>query len=90
MIEEVDGSWMCSWCKQKDSHDELDYSCVLFPKQGGALKPVQTSRETGGPVEFAHLFCSQWMPEVYIEDVARMEPILHVEKIEGLLEEVSV
>lgn len=24
------------------------------------------------------------MPEVYIEDVGRMEPILHVEKIEGI------
>lgn len=83
VIEEDDGSWLCSWCKQKDSQSGLGSSCVLCPKQGGALKPVWTGGETSGhgPIEFAHLFCSQWTPEVYIEDLARMEPILGVERI---------
>ncbi|OWM88465.1 hypothetical protein CDL15_Pgr003877 [Punica granatum] len=77
VVEEAGGSWLCSWCKQKESRSRSDYSCVLCPKQEGALKPVQTS----GLVEFAHLFCSQWMPEVYIQDLTRMEPILNVERI---------
>nr|KJB16263.1 hypothetical protein B456_002G220300 [Gossypium raimondii] len=52
-------------------------SCVLCPKQGGALKPVQKNDENGSSVEFAHLFCSYWMPEVYIEDLTKMEPIIN-------------
>ncbi|XP_057974832.1 uncharacterized protein LOC131162404 [Malania oleifera] len=85
--EEVDGSWLCSWCKHRncvgkvlgaDSNDLSLKPCVLCPKQGGALKPIYNSV---GSVEFAHLFCSQWMPEVYVEDTRLMEPILNVDGI---------
>ncbi|XP_022747157.1 uncharacterized protein LOC111296845 isoform X2 [Durio zibethinus] len=75
---DVDSSWLCSWCKQEnDGHDTVK-PCVLCPKQGGALKPIQKSDENGGFVEFAHLFCSHWMPELYIEDLRKMEPIINV------------
>ncbi|KAE8704410.1 PHD finger family protein, putative isoform 2 [Hibiscus syriacus] len=37
--------------------------CVLCPKQGGVLKPIQKNDGNDASVEFAHLFCSQWMPE---------------------------
>ncbi|GAB2217432.1 hypothetical protein Droror1_Dr00000622 [Drosera rotundifolia] len=57
-----------------------DRLCVLYPKSGGALKPLR--RDGGGngsSVDFAHLFCSEWMPEVYVEDMRIMEPILNVD-----------
>ena len=78
---DVSESWLCSWCKQKsDGNDLAKQSCVLCPKQGGALKPVDV--DNGKSVlDFVHLFCSQWMPEVYIEDLAKMEPIMNVSGI---------
>lgn len=76
--KDVDSSWLCSWCKLKNDGDGTMKSCVLCPKQGGALKPIQKNDENGSSVEFAHLFCSYWMPEVYIEDLTKMEPIINV------------
>ncbi|KAK6257449.1 hypothetical protein QUC31_000908 [Theobroma cacao] len=75
---DVDSSWLCSWCKHKNDGNDTVKPCVLCPKQGGALKPIQKSDENVGSVEFAHLFCSHWMPEVYIEDLTKMEPIINV------------
>ena len=78
---EKDGSWLCSWCKYKidESGAALgsDRPCVLCPCRGGALKRFQNS-ESGNDlsVKFAHLFCSMWIPEVYIEDTRMMEPVL--------------
>ncbi|KAL9394423.1 hypothetical protein Peur_013708 [Populus x canadensis] len=78
---DVNESWLCSWCRQKsDGSDLAKQSCVLCPKQGGALKPVDV--DNGKPVlDFVHLFCSQWTPEVYIDDLAKMEPIMNVSGI---------
>ncbi|KAK4742071.1 hypothetical protein SAY87_000072 [Trapa incisa] len=81
VIGEAHESWLCSRCKQTVNQGGLGYSCVLCSKQEGALKPLQSVVGTSGHQEFAHLFCSQWMPEVYIEDLARMEPILGMEKL---------
>ncbi|XP_019058104.1 PREDICTED: uncharacterized protein LOC104813639 isoform X3 [Tarenaya hassleriana] len=75
--EDVDKSWLCTWCKQKNGQSDFERPCVLCPKKGGALKPVVTNTENGGLAEFAHLFCSQWMPELYIGDLKKMEPILN-------------
>ncbi|TYI44234.1 hypothetical protein ES332_A01G222600v1 [Gossypium tomentosum] len=75
--KDVDSSWLCSWCELTNDGDGTVKSCVLCPKQGGALKPVQKNDENGSSVEFAHLFCSYWMPEVYIEDLKKMEPIIN-------------
>ncbi|KAE8679801.1 PHD finger family protein, putative isoform 2 [Hibiscus syriacus] len=74
----VDSSWLCSWCKQGNDGSGTVKPCVLCPKQGGALKPIQKNDGNDASVEFAHLFCSQWMPEVYIEDLKKMEPIINV------------
>ncbi|KAH9756809.1 PHD finger family protein [Citrus sinensis] len=73
--ENLDGSWLCSWCKEKknDMDNSVKQPCVLCPKRGGALKPVN-----GGSMEFAHLFCSLLMPEVYIEDTMKVEPLMNV------------
>ncbi|KAM0971666.1 hypothetical protein FF1_019575 [Malus domestica] len=77
-LEDVDASWLCSWCKQKTDTSDSVKPCLLCSKKGGALKPVLKSVENGGSMDFAHLFCCQWMPEVYIEDIAKMEPIINV------------
>ncbi|KAL4566204.1 hypothetical protein LXL04_030316 [Taraxacum kok-saghyz] len=79
------GCWVCSWCKLKKDEDKNTNShCLLCPQQGGALKPVRkrgTGNDDGGLLEFAHLFCCQWMLEVYIEDTKSMEPIMNIEGI---------
>lgn len=79
--EGADSSWLCSWCKRKNDSRDSAKPCVLCPKQGGALKPVHRNVENESSVDFAHLFCSQWMPEVYIEDLVNMEPIMNIEAI---------
>ncbi|XP_029126709.1 uncharacterized protein LOC109795723 isoform X2 [Cajanus cajan] len=79
--EDVDESWLCSWCKQKGDVDESTNPCVLCPKKGGALKPVTSSVEGARSVPFVHLFCSLWMPEVYIDDLKNMEPVMNVGRI---------
>lgn len=78
--EDVDAAWLCEWCKQKSDSNSNDSvkPCVLCPKQGGALKPVHRSDESGESMKFAHLVCCHWMPEVYIEDLRKMEPIMNV------------
>ncbi|KAL6962089.1 hypothetical protein U1Q18_037044 [Sarracenia purpurea var. burkii] len=83
--DDIAGSWLCSWCKQKNAvQKSSDRPCLLCPRQGGALKPVNkrgAGSENGGSMEFAHLFCCQWMPEVYIQDTRTMEPVMNVEEI---------
>uniref|UniRef100_A0A7N0UNA5 Uncharacterized protein n=1 Tax=Kalanchoe fedtschenkoi TaxID=63787 RepID=A0A7N0UNA5_KALFE len=86
----ADFTWMCSWCKYMNHSGEVAARhisgdikpCLLCPKQGGALKPLKTN-EAGnlGHAKFAHLFCSQWMPEVFVEDTKLMEPIVNVDGI---------
>ncbi|KAF7816909.1 Protein Jade-1 isoform A [Senna tora] len=75
---DVDESWLCSWCKQKDEIVEVANPCFLCPKKGGALKPINRSAESVGSVQFAHLFCCLWMPEAYVEDLKKMEPVMNV------------
>ncbi|KAL2339843.1 hypothetical protein Fmac_007783 [Flemingia macrophylla] len=75
---DVHESWLCSWCKQKVDVDESVTPCALCPNRGGALKPVNSSVESDMSVQFVHLFCSLWMPEVYIDDLKKMEPVMNV------------
>ncbi|KAF5954913.1 hypothetical protein HYC85_007769 [Camellia sinensis] len=82
--DNVADSWLCSWCNQRNALQSSDRSCLLCPKQGGALKPVSkkgVGSENGGSMEFVHLFCCQWMPEVYIKDTRTMEPVMNIEGI---------
>ncbi|XP_073010390.1 uncharacterized protein [Typha latifolia] len=88
--EMPDGLWLCSRCEKlqstgrslkKSCGDPSMGRCVLCPKEGGALKPVE--RDSGrnadsNTLKFAHLFCSLWIPEVYVEDTKTMEPIMNV------------
>ncbi|KAL8172548.1 hypothetical protein V2J09_024352 [Rumex salicifolius] len=83
----VDESWKCSWCIRKNDAEAGGVycekgPCVLCPTSGGALKPVQ-GFDSGNDLsmEFAHLFCGLWMPEVYVDDMKVMEPILDVGRI---------
>ncbi|WOG97315.1 hypothetical protein DCAR_0416655 [Daucus carota subsp. sativus] len=78
--EDVSESWLCTWCKNMNQKD-LERPCLLCPKQAGALKPVRKKGCGSDSSGFAHLFCCQWMPEVYIEDTRRMEPIMNLEGI---------
>ena len=77
----MDGTWLCSWCKQKKDGQSGDRPCLLCPKQGGALKLAQKTENQGLQVEYAHLFCCQWMPEVYVENIRTMEPIMNIDGI---------
>ncbi|CAI0446121.1 unnamed protein product [Linum tenue] len=73
--------WFCTRCKQNiDDKDMEKKPCVLCPKQGGASKPVG-DQNGSSKAEFVHLFCSIWMPEVYVEDLTKMEPIMNVSDI---------
>lgn len=83
-VQEVtNGSWLCSWCKEKKSvsDDSVKQPCLLCPKLGGALKPVEDQSLNNGTLQFAHLFCSLLMPEAFVEDTTKMEPIKNVEGI---------
>ncbi|XP_058754200.1 uncharacterized protein LOC131627372 isoform X2 [Vicia villosa] len=76
--DDVDESWLCSWCKQKSEVDDSVSPCVLCSKKGGALKPVNSVDEAVESAEFVHLYCCLWMPEVYIDDLKKMEPVMNV------------
>ncbi|KAL3641330.1 hypothetical protein CASFOL_016298 [Castilleja foliolosa] len=84
--DDVDSSWVCEWCKWKNGVDlKTEMPCMFCPKKVGALKPVE-KRGCGGDnegsmVEFAHLFCCQWMPEVYLENTMTMEPIMKMDDL---------
>ncbi|KAI4320625.1 hypothetical protein MLD38_034084 [Melastoma candidum] len=80
--EYVHDSWLCSWCERYSDGEVCDgHPCVLCTKSMGALKPVSGGDKYEGKTEFAHLFCSLWMSEVYVEDLKRMEPIMNVQEI---------
>ncbi|KAG0604949.1 hypothetical protein M758_9G021400 [Ceratodon purpureus] len=82
-----EGQWLCSWCSWKASKkaESSTAECVLCPSKGGALKPVVEvdSKETVGRkgTKFAHLFCSQWVPETFIGNMEVMEPIRNVDGV---------
>ncbi|XP_055959987.1 uncharacterized protein LOC126665739 isoform X2 [Mercurialis annua] len=78
---DIDEYWLCSWCKFRTDGDySVKQPCVLCPKQAGALKPIRP--ENGDSVtEFVHLFCSLWMPEVFVEVLTKMENIMGVNLI---------
>ncbi|KAL6635194.1 hypothetical protein ACP70R_027865 [Stipagrostis hirtigluma subsp. patula] len=82
-----DSHWLCAWCTYLESTGWLANKnagsiqampCALCPKKKGALKPVKTdsSHNTGGGhLKFAHLFCSLWTPEVFVDNMESMEPV---------------
>lgn len=84
------GTWLCSWCKHSETvgditnghKDTPSFSCLLCSKLGGALKPVGGDAVVNdGNLKFAHLFCSLWMPEMFVDDIKAMEPVKNFEAI---------
>ena len=57
---------------------EKKKKCFVCDAEGGALKPV-----AGGRDRWCHLFCSNWMPELYIKDLKTMEPVGGAENIDA-------
>ncbi|KAM3194407.1 hypothetical protein ACQJBY_070845 [Aegilops geniculata] len=85
---EPDGYWMCALCErrltQSDAGRIAFMPCVLCSTEKGALKPVKCEPggiANGDNLNFAHLFCSLWSPEVFVEDMDSMEPIANIEDI---------
>lgn len=83
--EDVHASWLCSWCKHVNSavngSDKAHKPCVLCPNQEGGSKPVHmgnSDSQSAASMNFAHLFCSLWVPQVYVEDTRVMEPIMNI------------
>ena len=87
------GDWFCRVCeggkkgkaakekgsgKKKPQASAKKKTCVVCDREGGALKPVAGSRD-----RWCHLFCSNWMPELYIKDLKTMEPVGGAETIDA-------
>ncbi|KAG9136478.1 hypothetical protein Leryth_018959 [Lithospermum erythrorhizon] len=85
--EDVRDSWFCSWCKQKMKHNmqlNAERPCSLCSKKNGALKLARkrdSGSESDRSLEFVHLFCCQWIPEVYVENTRTMEPIMNMDAV---------
>ncbi|XP_066332548.1 uncharacterized protein [Miscanthus floridulus] len=89
-----DGQWLCArctylestgWSLNEDAGGIQSMPCALCPKEKGALKPVKVepTRIAGvGHQKFVHLFCSLWAPEVFVEDMESMEPVLSLENVQ--------
>ncbi|PKA49147.1 Histone-lysine N-methyltransferase ATX1 [Apostasia shenzhenica] len=84
-----EGEWLCAWCKHIEAvrmksentvgaNGDSITPCLLCPKAGGALKPVGGNLGSSEDTKFVHLFCSLWAPEVYVEDVGAMEPVMNI------------
>ncbi|XP_002989242.2 uncharacterized protein LOC9650015 isoform X1 [Selaginella moellendorffii] len=84
-----DGQWLCSWCAYRqrgggavEADDQGTFSCVLCPCKRGALKPVAVEADSSSKqTRFAHLFCTQWVPETFLQDTVAMEPVKNVEGV---------
>ncbi|KAJ6816383.1 uncharacterized protein M6B38_416485 [Iris pallida] len=78
----TEDSLLCAWCNKEGEVTGSELKpCLLCPRPGGALKPVD--RKSGsGEKKFAHLFCAMWAPELYVKDIREMEPIMNVEGVQ--------
>eukprot|EP00742_Colponemidia_sp_Colp-10_P007357 GILJ01007919.1.p1 GENE.GILJ01007919.1~~GILJ01007919.1.p1 ORF type:complete len:1966 (+),score=175.56 GILJ01007919.1:45-5942(+) len=65
------GDWLCRACKVFSGKPA---QCCLCPTLGGAFKPTADGR-------WAHVVCTLWLPETSMEDSAKMEPVVGIEKI---------
>jgi jumonji domain-containing protein 2 len=65
VVADTPRSWQCGRCRENATSAE----CCLCVLRGGALKPTSTGR-------WAHLVCAVSIPEVFLEDSSRKEPVL--------------
>ena len=63
-------------CDVLQEQDKVAPQCCLCPVSGGALKPAE------GDDLWCHAACMQWIPEVSVKDVTRMEPVCHIKSIQ--------
>ena len=67
----------CDGCPVPHLQEEGNQpQCCLCPVEGGALKPTTI------PGLWCHAACMQWIPEVAVEDVSKMEPVTHIKSIQ--------
>ncbi|KAI8621972.1 PHD-zinc-finger like domain-containing protein [Chytriomyces sp. MP71] len=60
-----EGQWLCRKCMVCP---ERAVACLFCPNEGGALKQTNSNK-------WAHIVCSQWIPEVTFGNLTYMEPI---------------
>jgi hypothetical protein len=68
-----EGDWLCRACSTKSEKGNKK-QCCLCTISDGALKPTRDNR-------WAHLFCAQWIPELFISNTKAMEPIENMNKL---------
>jgi hypothetical protein len=68
-----EGDWMCRACSTRSSKT-VKKQCCLCTCPDGALKPTRDNR-------WAHLFCAQWIPELFISNTKAMEPVENMNKL---------
>ena len=68
-----EGDWMCRACSTRSSK-AVKKQCCLCTCPDGALKPTRDNR-------WAHLFCAQWIPELFISNTKAMEPVENMNKL---------
>ncbi|KAK9830484.1 hypothetical protein WJX72_011976 [[Myrmecia] bisecta] len=71
----VDDMWLCRACELKEEGKPPPQCCVC-PVEGGALKPTDVAGL------WCHATCMQWIPEVTVDDVSRMEPVMNIKGIQ--------
>jgi NuA3 HAT complex component NTO1 len=70
----LDDVWLCRACEKHEKGKKRPQCCVC-PVEGGALKPTTLAGY------WCHVACMQWLPEITVVDVDRMEPIDRITKI---------
>ena len=65
------GDWYCKFCtaRRQGMPTNAPPSCILCPYTGGAVAPLRDKDE------WAHVFCTWWDPNYYMEDPVLMEPV---------------
>ncbi|XP_020573998.1 protein Jade-1 [Phalaenopsis equestris] len=64
-----EGDWFCLRCQRKGEEEKWDFDCLLCPKKGGAVKPMEDKRQ------WAHILCGLLVPEVFFRDPVGREGI---------------
>jgi len=78
LLESVpEGEWRCSKCRatQKQTKRAKAIACELCPVKTGVFKQSDQG-------QWAHLACAIWLPETYMEDNVKCEPICGLDAVD--------